>query len=237
MADPWTEDEVAACVRAYVRMLQMERAGRPYVKAEVNAELRRGPLSARTKASVEYRMQNISAVLESLGLRRISGYVPARNVGPTVRDQILRLLGAEGFLNPGDYEPSADEQTLEERSHRIRQRKFDSPPSGNKTPRKTEVSTDAYVRDPAIIAWVREFAAGRCELCGREAPFRDARGEPYLEVHHVVALGDGGPDVIENAVALCPNCHRRCHYSADPEAVAEELYERVPRLVRPKTLS
>lgn len=37
-------------------------------------------------------------------------------------------------------------------------------------------------------------------------------GEPYLEVHHVIPLSQNGEDTLENAEALCPNCHREKHY-------------------------
>lgn len=36
-------------------------------------------------------------------------------------------------------------------------------------------------------------------------------GKPYLESHHVITLADGGPDVIYNTIAICPNCHRKIH--------------------------
>ncbi|MGX5612966.1 HNH endonuclease [Bacillus toyonensis] len=33
-----------------------------------------------------------------------------------------------------------------------------------------------------------------------------------MEVHHVVPLAQGGEDSIENAIGICPNCHRKAHY-------------------------
>jgi 5-methylcytosine-specific restriction protein A len=54
-------------------------------------------------------------------------------------------------------------------------------------------------------------ANGVCELCEKSAPFNRDNGKPYLEVHHVKHLEDGGHDMTENAVALCPNCHRMMH--------------------------
>ncbi|MEO1942713.1 MAG: HNH endonuclease [Candidatus Thioglobus sp.] len=30
-------------------------------------------------------------------------------------------------------------------------------------------------------------------------------------MHHIHQLADGGEDTTENAVALCPNCHRMMH--------------------------
>src|SRR5690606_5999612 len=76
-----------------------------------------------------------------------------------------------------------------------------------------------YLRDPNVIAWVLIVANGRCEVCDITAPFVGMDGEPFLEVHHVRPLSEGGPDVTDNAVAACPNCHRRLHFSADRETL------------------
>lgn len=73
----------------------------------------------------------------------------------------------------------------------------------------------AYDRNPHVVRTVLKRAAGTCEDCGQPAPFnRTSTGEPYLEVHHKVRLADGGDDSVENALAVCPNCHRRAHYGA-----------------------
>jgi 5-methylcytosine-specific restriction protein A len=68
-----------------------------------------------------------------------------------------------------------------------------------------------YQRDPNVVNYTLKRSNGLCELCKLPAPFKKKNGEPYLEVHHVKQLADGGDDTIENAVALCPNCHRRMH--------------------------
>lgn len=75
-------------------------------------------------------------------------------------------------------------------------------------------------------------AAGKCECCQKTAPFVSASGDPYLEVHHVLQLADGGSDTISNAVVLCPNCHRELHYGADALQKVQEIYGLVERLVR-----
>lgn len=56
-------------------------------------------------------------------------------------------------------------------------------------------------------------------------------GLPYLEVHHVMPLACHGSDTPSNAVALCPNCHRRCHYAIDRDQFKLALYENIPRLI------
>ncbi len=83
-----------------------------------------------------------------------------------------------------------------------------------KKPEKVVVRTTIFMRNPAVVAEVRLRAAGICESCGRRAPFLRRKDEsPYLEVHHRQPLADNGDDTVENAVALCPNCHRREHYA------------------------
>jgi 5-methylcytosine-specific restriction endonuclease McrA len=71
------------------------------------------------------------------------------------------------------------------------------------------------VRDRRVVALVLRRAKGRCEMpeCGY-TPFLTARGDPYLEVHHITQLRDGGSDHPSNAAALCPICHRRLHFGA-----------------------
>src|SRR2546430_14779435 len=56
---------------------------------------------------------------------------------------------------------------------------------------------------------------GSVRGCGVAAPFITPDGQPYLEVHHIRRLSDGGPDHPQWVVAICPNCHRRAHYAED----------------------
>ncbi len=107
-----------------------------------------------------------------------------------------------------------------------------APPPGTRVPVRTSPAASGFVRDLAVRAWVLLRAAGVCEFCKCAAPFLDADGEPYLEVHHVLTLAEGGPDTVDNAVGLCPNCHRRLHLAADRKALVETLYKRVRELRR-----
>lgn len=91
---PWSEAELKACVEAYIGMLGDEQAGRSINKAAVRRSLVAGPLAERGEASVEFRMQNISAVLQGMNRPWIVGYKPAENVGPTNRDRIASYIEA-----------------------------------------------------------------------------------------------------------------------------------------------
>ena len=80
-------------------------------------------------------------------------------------------------------------------------------------PRVVLAITKLFARNADVVAEVLARADGRCELCDGPAPFlRRSLSTPYLEVHHKVQLAHGGEDTVENAVAACPNCHRREHY-------------------------
>lgn len=82
-----------------------------------------------------------------------------------------------------------------------------------KKPAKVAVSTFVFARNPDVVAEVLLRAAGSCESCEKPAPFlRKKDGTPYLEVHHRQPLAEEGEDTVENALALCPNCHRRLHH-------------------------
>ena len=72
-------------------------------------------------------------------------------------------------------------------------------------------TTTTYQRDANVVNYTLKRANGICELCEQPAPFKKKNGDPYLEVHHVEQLSNGGDDTIENAIALCPNCHRKMH--------------------------
>ncbi|MGP5062853.1 HNH endonuclease [Psychrobacter celer] len=67
-------------------------------------------------------------------------------------------------------------------------------------------------RSTAIKLYAKKRANGLCEGCNGTAPFETKSG-PYLEVHHLTRLADGGADLPQNVIALCPTCHRKAHYS------------------------
>ncbi|MEX1215725.1 HNH endonuclease [Saccharospirillum sp.] len=82
-----------------------------------------------------------------------------------------------------------------------------------KKPSKHYSVTVNFIRNPDVVAEVLDRAKGRCEGCRAAAPFNKKKdGSPYLEVHHIKQLSKGGEDTIKNAIALCPNCHRKQHY-------------------------
>jgi hypothetical protein len=103
----WSEVELRATIEAYLTMLGHQERGEPYSKTQFRRDLVKGPLRARNEGSVEYRMRNISAVLDHHDRATLKGYIPAANVGEKVSDviwSIIRELDAtpssEGQVRP-----------------------------------------------------------------------------------------------------------------------------------------
>lgn len=228
--DGWSDAELSSAVAGYVSMLRDQLAGKPYIKAAVNRQLREGPLASRSKGSIEFRMQNISAALYDLKMPRIAGYLPAKNVGVAVMDKLVTILRLHGIDDLEMFVPTADNDALAKKVSALRKRTLGTIPTGAVTPGVVTTTSTTFVRDPAVKAWVLNAANGICEGCGLPAPFVSLDGLPYLEVHHVMPLSSYGSDRTTNAAALCPNCHRRCHFALDRDEFKLQLYEKNNRL-------
>lgn len=138
----------------------------------------------------------------------------------------------EGWvLRRVDYEPTADPDLLEKRTVKWERAGTVSVPVGNLKPQRAPSPTTRFIRDPRVRAWVRVQSAGRCDACGQEG-YETDDGVRHLDVHHMIPLASGGPDVTENAVAVCETCHGKLHRWTDRDAYREKLYRAMPRLRR-----
>lgn len=90
-----------------------------------------------------------------------------------------------------------------------------------------ESKQQAFKRSSFVRAYALERASGICEHCDQPAPFKTSSGKPFLEVHHITRLSDGGPDRPDKVAAICPNCHRAAHYSEMKRAINFALLERI----------
>ena len=74
---------------------------------------------------------------------------------------------------------------------------------------RTERTSDVPVRSAAARQAVIIRSRGRCESpkCTGDIHDKTTSGKPILDVDHVHDLGNGGPDLPANMIALCPNCH------------------------------
>lgn len=51
-----------------------------------------------------------------------------------------------------------------------------------------------------------ELAGHRCTICGA----------PWMEIHHIDEISEGGETSFDNLIVLCPNCHTRVHRESVP---------------------
>lgn len=129
VGEDWSEDEVHSTVTDYFEMLRLEADGVAYNKSGHNETLRK-QLRGRSKASVELKHQNISAVLNGMGLPFIQGYKPRGNsqllLRKAVQDYVFRhsadvskiVDGLEEVKNPAQKSYSAvlvESPVMEER--------------------------------------------------------------------------------------------------------------------------
>jgi hypothetical protein len=101
----WKDDELDAIVADYFAMLAADLSGQPYTKSRHSAALM--ARIGRTHRSVEFKHQNISAVLEVIGMPWIPGYKPKRNYQKAIFGAIDRYLtNHPAVLTPAQIVPS-----------------------------------------------------------------------------------------------------------------------------------
>ncbi|PHR52381.1 MAG: hypothetical protein COA47_17880 [Robiginitomaculum sp.] len=124
----WSEDEVDLIIADYFEMLKMELAGKPFIKSHHNAAL--CDHIRRSRGSIEFKHQNISAVLVRLGMPWIRGYRPLFNFQNALIEGVGRYLGT----NPSEFtiQPNFEVGGMAERPTLF----LDAPPS------KIEISAD-----------------------------------------------------------------------------------------------
>jgi len=171
-----------------------------------------------------------SFVLDDLCHDWIDGYKPKKNIGSNIKAQILDVMYSNNLLDKVLYEPTASNDELEVKVKKPLKGKLEGFPKGVQKPDFSEGLTKTYYRDPLVKSWILQQANGKCENCNSNGPFISNLGIPFLEIHHVNHLSQGGSDTTDNAVALCPNCHRALHYANNKVESIEVLYTKIPRL-------
>ena len=150
--------------------------------------------------------------LNSAAFRRIFDQIQKYTHTSPSRKRLRKIQSSlDGQLLPSTVDLEADALFEEEVKKALRQKIRNV--KGNSSPSQREVRSFQYIRDPKVVAYVLKNSKGKCFDCGMDAPFvSKSTGMPYLEVHHIKMLKDGGEDTVNNAVALCPNCHRKRHF-------------------------
>jgi len=92
----WTNDENNLITSSYFAMLESESGGQEYSKIDfINDMISQ---TGRTKGSVEFKYQNISAYLNENGFQYINGYKPAANYQQSLGQAVQKYLDANPAL-------------------------------------------------------------------------------------------------------------------------------------------
>jgi hypothetical protein len=110
MSLTWSNTEVQLIIADYFNMLSAELKGEAYSKAEHRRALK-PLLQNRSDSSVEYKHQNISAVLIELGQPYIKGYIPRFNYQAILKDAVVDYLN-QNLKIEDQFRSFADKEIL-----------------------------------------------------------------------------------------------------------------------------
>ena len=225
----WSPEELIATVEAYASAYQREEIGEEVSLMRCYQEL----ATRFGRSSIEYafRFKNISSILAYKGLPSLTSVKGAVNLESPAIDIMTEAIQHMGLFMRHLAASTEDPVQLEGRVRELMRKGLGpEPPKGSDSPLAGCAVTTRIARDPMVKAWILTIASGRCECCLKSAPFLKTDGMPYLEVHHLRRLADGGSDTISNTVAVCPNCHRQLHFGSDSTSLAEQMLARLSRL-------
>lgn len=89
-----------------------------------------------------------------------------------------------------------------------------------------------YERDPRNRRTAIEYHGLRCKVCGFSfSDFYGARGEGFIEIHHIKPLGAikkrEAVNPITDLLPVCANCHRMIHRRIEDVLSIEELQQSI----------
>jgi len=113
----WTRGEVEATVAVYFKMLEWELRGEAFNKAEENRQLQQ-LLPGRSRGAIEFKLANISAVLNEVGYPSIEGYKGRSNyqdlLSEVVEERVAQARGLENLVRESVTKPADDKRAMPE---------------------------------------------------------------------------------------------------------------------------
>jgi Domain of unknown function (DUF3883) len=132
----WTAAEVSLIVADYFDMLRLDLAGQEFVKTERNRALQER-LNGRNRISIEFKHQNISAVLTGLGLPYVEGYKPRGNYQGLLAQEVEAFLDqSPGFLDRLAAAPLVNPDKAPETAARDLEKVIEAPPEAVPAPKE-----------------------------------------------------------------------------------------------------
>ncbi|WP_306253079.1 DUF3883 domain-containing protein [Parvularcula sp. IMCC14364] len=175
----WTDQQNDLIVADYFNMRELELTGVSFNKSAYRRNLKL--LIQKSDGAIEFKHQNISAVLFKLGMQWIKGYRPRHNFQTSLIDAIERYLTAHKNIFEITREPDSG---LSE----VPQIYIESPPQF--VPRERN-------DDESIIRLVRKFDPAKRDARNRKLGLL---GEQYALLMERRSLNDNGRSDLANRV-------------------------------------
>lgn len=90
---------------------------------------------------------------------------------------------------------------------------------------QAEYTVTKYPRSPSLAVKAIVDANYKCQENEEHITFTSASSDkPYMEVHHLIPICYSAEfqhsiDIEPNLIVLCPNCHRKIHFSTDEQKI------------------
>jgi len=198
---------------------------------EGDMEFVRGNKAIRDHAKSGKSLKLFESLGKGSGYRHVGEFVCAtfeyrrgldRN-GAERQTILFHLLPIGGFI---EFEGSQSLNPSEDSLPSLRRRAYAAGQAATEAT-TSEAKRIVYERSQHVKRYVLHRSRGKCEACGRNAPFRRKDGSSYLEPHHTRRRSDGGPDDPRWVAAVCPNCHREVHSGENGPKKNEDLQARL----------
>lgn len=136
-----------------------------------------------------------------------------RNVFAKVRQQ-LQFLRDDGLLSFIDGRGTYTLRGIELLRGEVEDEKIQE--ISKQAPEKREYLIETFARNRGWVREAKETLGEYCLYPQCSNTFNKPNNKPYIEVHHIISLCDGGEDAIWNLVVVCAHHHKMAHFSNLP---------------------
>ena len=215
--DIWTEEGIFLWVGEGTRGDQKFTRGNKALLNHLEAEEEVFLFKHRESNLYEYVDQMLC-----IGFKWKKGFDVTGNIRDIIEFQLVRVNSLDEFADTTEIKEDTSIDELRTNILTATQ----EPPTAKERLQKV------WQRSSMLKLYALKRAHGVCEGCNNKAPFKTRSGQDYLEVHHINKISDGGPEKPQLVAALCPNCHRKAHYSNESRQFNDFLLESIAKKER-----
>lgn len=130
---------------------------------------------------------------------------------PKVRQQ-LQFLRNDGLIQFIDGRGTYTLRGIELLKGEVEDEKIQE--ISKEVPEKREYLIETFARNRGWVKEARERFGKYCLYPRCSNTFNKPDNKPYIEVHHIISLCDGGEDAIWNLSLVCAHHHKMAHFAA-----------------------